>query len=165
MLCHKCWKHEARVHFTTFGPGVSRRRSYCLACAQGERLSWLLAWAYGTEAEAQAPTRPAFLEAGPQAGASIPSLVAVQVLRCECGCRFVLGAEMPCHHRSLATGELEELRHLCHCGAELVSQAPHLVCGECGASPWRLVVATIETCGDHPGARVLDEAASHVTLG
>ena len=157
MLCQKCWTHEASVHFTTFGPGVSRRRSYCLSCAQGERLSWLLAWAYGADADAGAPTGPEFLDPAPPDHLPIPSLVAVQVLQCECGCRYVLGAEMPCHHRSLAVGEAEEIRHLCHCGAELVALAPRLVCRECGASAWRLVLATVETCTDHhahatPGA-------------
>ena len=155
MLCQKCWTHEASVHFTTFGLGVSRRRSYCLSCAQGERLSWLLAWAYGNDAHATAG--PQFLDPAPSDQAPIPSLVAVESLQCGCGCRFVLGAEMPCHHRSLAIGEAEEIRHLCHCGTELVVRVPQLVCQVCGASAWRLVLATIETCTDHhahaaPGA-------------
>jgi len=146
MLCHKCWSHRARVHFTTFGPGVSRRTSYCLACAQDERLSWLLAWAYGTEAEAQAPTHPAFLEERAQETPPTSTLVALRVVECQCGCRFALGAEIPCHHRRLAIGHTEELHHLCHCGSELVVEAPQLVCEECGASACRLVLATVESC-------------------
>ena len=146
MLCQKCWSQPARVHFTTFGPGVSKRSSYCLACAQGERLSWLLAWAYGTEAEAQAPAHPTFLEERTQEAPPIPSLVALRVVECQCGCRFVLGAEIPCHHKSLAVGHSEELRHLCHCGGELVVEAPQVVCEECGASAWRLILATVESC-------------------
>jgi len=146
MLCHKCWSHRARVHFTTFGPGVSRRTSYCLACAQDERLSWLLAWAYGTEAEAQTPTHPAFLEERAQETPPTSTLVALRVVECQCGCRFALGAEIPCHHRRLAIGHTEELHHLCHCGSELVVEAPQLVCEECGASACRLVLATVESC-------------------
>jgi len=165
MLCHKCWSHDARVHFTTFGLGVSRRSSYCLACAQGERLTWLLAWAYRTEAEAQAATQPTFLEHRAQEAPPVPTLVALRVVECRCGCRFVLGAEIPCHHRRLAIGQSEQLHHLCHCGGELVVEAPQVVCEECGAAAWRLVLATVESCSypqDHPSHAALSGPTARV---
>ena len=43
MLCQECWVEEASVQFRYLWGGEVHEVGYCLACAQREPLSWLLA--------------------------------------------------------------------------------------------------------------------------
>ena len=164
MLCEKCWKEQAHVHFATVEGDSVRERNYCLACAHGESLSWLLAWGYSHEAgevfdlakpELVSPRREgksesergsASLSPSPSLSLS-PALVATGVARCECGCRIVVGAELPCGHSSCTlTSRVRMIEHRCHCGHELLVPVPQVACRECGLSDVPAIIASAETC-------------------
>ena len=149
MLCPQCWKEEARIHFTSFGPEGVRKRSYCLACAQHQPLSWLLAWGY-----AHAPVvggqlpEPEVLTMGRESGGRAPlTLIATGIRECACGCRIAIGAELPgcCGTYSLAP-ETDVVEHLCHCGREIAVCVPKVVCLQGASAQGRSVVAAAETC-------------------
>jgi len=151
MLCQKCWTEEARVHFCCVWGGETHEIGYCLACAQEEPLSWLLAWGNGvgdpTERELR---RPLVVRVKP---ATFPrerrrsTLVATGLHRCECGCRIVVAANMPCAHGTYLFGTSQRLiQHECHCGREHTVAVPDVVCVECGAADTLSVVGTAETC-------------------
>jgi len=149
MLCQKCWKEEARVHFAAVGQYGLHETRYCLACAQAEPLSWLLVWGYGHERPDDDPVlKPQALLAKPALdGRGSVTLVATGVAQCECGCRIVLGAELRCNHGHYAVeGETDFVEHLCHCGRELPVPVPRVVCLDCGATQRHAIVAAAETC-------------------
>ena len=151
MLCRKCWMEEASVHFRCFSRGRVHEIAYCLACAQHEPLSWLLAWGHGRE---PAPSRPLSVPTIVRAGAgwwgirgAAATLVATGVARCPCGCRIVVGAEMACEHGAyLLGGEETVVEHACHCGRDHAIWVPGVVCLECGGEPLVSIVATARTC-------------------
>ena len=173
-LCEKCWKEEAHVHFAIVEQGVVREHNYCLACAHGESLSWLLAWGYSRDAdddfcltkpELVIPSREGKSESedgrstaplSPSPSLSLsPVLVATGVGQCECGCRIVVGAELPCGHtRYTLRDRARMVEHRCHCGRELIVPVPRVACRECSLlaldggrpSDAPAVVASAETC-------------------
>jgi len=149
MLCQNCWREEAWVHFHCFEPHGVHTHSYCLACSQDEPLSWLLTWGHRQDPDTGSGLGdPEVLPARPLFGARRPAtLVATAVVECDCGCRVVAGAELPCNHRACSfEPRAVAVDHLCHCGRELVVPLPDVVCRQCGATESRSVIAAVETC-------------------
>jgi hypothetical protein len=150
MLCQRCWREEARVHFTVASRDQAHERAYCLACARDEYLSWLLVWGYAAEDRAGGlPPLPEALRVNPpRSDRELSTLVATSVARCACGCYVVAGAELPCGHGThdvlRASGTTVE--HLCHCGRSLAIPVPTVYCPQCRAVQARLILASAETC-------------------
>ncbi|MFP4057103.1 MAG: hypothetical protein ACLF0G_09570 [Candidatus Brocadiia bacterium] len=151
MLCRSCWAQEARVHFLWATSREVHELALCLACAQDEPLSWLLAWGYSREAP------PLSFLPAPQivrVGSPLLSdrlgpatLVAAGLQQCACGCRIALGAQVPCDHARFAfRAQSVSVGHACHCGRDHLVEVPAVVCLECGAEASRVVVATAQTC-------------------
>ena len=151
MLCQKCWNEEARVHFCRVHGGEVHWLSYCLACAQDEPFSWVLAWGNGPDAPVgdhlPVPVTIRAESAALWRGRGFATLVATQVQRCDCGCRVIVAATMPCTHGSYAFGtSFRTVDHECHCGREHTILVPDVICTECGAKDALSVVGTAETC-------------------
>ncbi|HPD17249.1 MAG TPA: hypothetical protein PLE19_20120 [Planctomycetota bacterium] len=150
MLCQKCWQEEARVHFSLIGRNEAEELGYCLACAREEHLSWLLTWGYGSRTHrGEAPAAPEVLPRGSMAAEAAPiTIVGAAVARCECGCRLVVGAQLPCEHHShdLLTASGQFVEHLCHCGRELRIPVPTVFCAQCHSTQTRIILASVETC-------------------
>jgi len=168
MLCQKCWNEEARVHFCRVWGGEVHWLSTCLACAQDEPLSWVLAWGNGPDAPVgnHLPV-PVIIESATvglsvraaentagrasrgtlQCSGARTTLVAMRVQRCDCGCRTIVAATMPCTHRNYAFGiSVHAVDHECHCGREHTILVPEVVCASCGATEALSVIGTAETC-------------------
>lgn len=150
MLCQKCWKEEATIHFTTLGADEAHERTYCLSCAHDEHLSWLLVWGYGLRADGEERLRqPELLPASPsRTGDGLGTLVATGMARCACGCRVVAGAQLPCAHGTfeLLDEQTQLVEYICHCGRELRIPVPVVYCPICHELQADTVVATAETC-------------------
>ncbi len=167
MLCQNCWKEEARVHFTIAGRHQAHEHAYCLACAHQEDLSWLLVWGYGTQPQGShlhfAHGRHVPSEDVPPGHPSVPdappviprpqhrersTLVATALVRCECGCYVVAGAELPCSHGTpaLLRARSQLAEHLCHCGRVVAIPVPIVFCATCQMPQARIILASAETC-------------------
>jgi len=151
MLCRKCWTEEASVHFHTLCGGEFQDVAYCLACAQDDPWSWLLAWGHDRE-----PVRdglflkPVVVRAErvvwDRANAA-RTLLATGLHRCECGCRIIVGAEVGSSHDSFAYDvEAQVVSHMCHCGREHSIVLPEVVSQDGLAITSRPIIATAETC-------------------
>lgn len=151
MLCRKCWSEEASVHFHTLYGGEFQHVGYCLACAQDDPWSWLLAWGHGRE---PAPDglfgTPIVVRAERvvcDRANSARTLVATGLRRCECGCGIVVGAEVASGHDAFAyDGEAQVVSHMCHCGREHAIVMPGVVSQDGCGIEGRPVIATAQTC-------------------
>ena len=150
MLCQKCWKEEATVHFTTLGDAEAQERAYCLSCAHDEPLSWLLAWGHGLKSvTGDLSHGPEVIPSGlPFSRRRATTLVATGMTRCACGCRIVVGAEIPCGHASCAPLDAPTtlVEHICHCGRQLQLRLPVLYCPRCSLVQSQVIIASAETC-------------------
>lgn len=150
MLCQKCWQEEARVHFSLLSGSEVEERGYCLACAREEELSWLLAWGYGARARrGGSAVAPEVLPRGSLAAQAAPvTIVGTALARCECGCRLVVGAQLPCEHHThgLLAAPNQFVEHLCHCGRQLRIAVPTILCPQCHAMQAAIIIASVETC-------------------
>jgi len=151
MLCRKCWTHDASVQFQYVYGGELHHIAYCLACAQDEPWSWLLAWGHGRALVARDlfPSPIIIRQEATGTGRMRieQTLVATGLICCECGCRIVAGAEIACdHHAYTYEGDAQLVTHVCHCGREHAVVLPHVVCAECDAGEGHAIIATAETC-------------------
>lgn len=151
MLCRKCWTQEASVHFRYVCGGEVHHIAYCLACAQDEPWSWLLAWAHGRALATYGlfPTPVVVRARDPRRGRLRPpyTLLATGLHRCACGCRIAVGAEVACNHAAYTyQGNAQLVDHVCHCGREHTIVLPHVVCRHCSASEGHPIIATAQTC-------------------
>ncbi len=150
MLCERCWGQDARIHFTYVTHGRVIEAHHCLACAQQEPMSWLLAWAYRLRAEGGSTLLPAIVHIRDPLLASRArpaTLVATDRHPCPCDCQIVVGSELACRHASpCLTGLATRHVHTCHCGREHGLIVPRIACGDCGKRDHVAVVATARTC-------------------
>lgn len=151
MLCRKCWTQDASVHFRYVCGGEVQELVYCLACAQDEAWSWLLAWGHSRAlATHQLFPTPIIVHSdatGEGRLRATRTLVATGLLRCGCGCRIVAGAEVACGHGTYTyEGQAQLVPHVCHCGRDHTVVVPHVVCEQCVVSEGHAVIATAQTC-------------------
>jgi len=151
MLCRKCWTQDASVHFRTLCGGEAEHVAYCLACAQDELWSWLLAWGHGREpVPGGILPAPIAVRSEPGRAGRQPvthTVVATGLYRCECGCRIVVGAELACDHDAYEyQGDAEVVPYLCHCGREHAIVVPTVACRECDVAEGRPIIGTARTC-------------------
>lgn len=151
MLCEKFWKEEARVHFTVAAADGAQERAYCLSCAQREHLSWLLAWGYGLlPNRGSVRLMPQVLPlAIPTGGRRSALLVGLAVVRCQCGCCVVVGAELPdAEHLSgfLPRFATTTIQRSCHCGRNLSLPVPLGAAAEAQPPRSNIIIASVDTC-------------------
>jgi hypothetical protein len=150
MLCERCWIEDTRVHFACLTRGQKLDVHLCLACAQDEAMSWLLAWAHRLRTDAAVVPLPAVVRVrGPlySGRRQLATLVATERHTCACGCQIVLGAELPCRHaHPVVVTRTTRVMHTCHCGRDHVLLVPHVACADCGAQASLAIIATAQTC-------------------
>jgi len=150
MLCERCWGEDARIHFTYVTHGKTLEARHCLACAQHESMSWLLAWAHRlrvTGGSTALPTVVHIRDPLRDSRSHPATLVATDRHPCACGCQIVVGAELACRHASpCLTGRATRHVHTCHCGREHALVVPRIACGDCGCQDHVAVIATAQTC-------------------
>jgi len=139
------------MHFRYLCGGETHHIAYCLACAQDEPWSWLVAWGHGRALAAYGLfPKPIVVHKGVEAhghSRSPRTLVATGLHRCECGCRIVVGSEIACGHGTYTyEGTAQLVPHMCHCGREHAVVLPHVVCEQCAASEGHPIIGTAQTC-------------------
>lgn len=163
------------MHFRYACGGEIQELAYCLACAQDDAWSWLLAWGHSRAlATHHLFPKPIVVHSestGQGRLRSSRNLVATGLLRCGCGCRIVVGAEVACNDESYTyEGRADLVTHVCHCGREHTVVLPHVVCEQCVVSEGHPIIATAHTClRDEQRRRIAcvdqDMQRQHVTWG